>query len=446
MSNSTTKWTASVDATSVSGTIKVAVDGATAEEIKLKGVCYSPCPINGSNNNAPAIGDWFWNGYSGTGYTINDWSALWDRDLPNIRALGANCMRVYNITSRQMNTNGTYPSQWNSGHLFEHTDFLDKCWNNGENPLYVLVGIALPQAMYWKGQYSADSDLTKFWNGVVSETTEKLGTHPAVMGFVILNELDSSVVTYGPNTSNVEFWWSQVESIAKVAKTNAPDKLVGISVHDDPNICGQAASYMANCPSVDFWGVNTYQPQSFSSVFGTTPSGPGYGGLTGNALKPVIITEYGFPTTTRPNACKPEGITQDSTSIQNVATVLDTMIPKAYTDYAINTGLFYFEYCDERWNQSCYTISSCGSGQLCPPNIYTMYGGPTAAGFPNGYWDQDGFGMYTTARGEGLKDSDPIWAQNGSVQGPATPIDTVTAKSAVVTAVTNAFSNVEAEA
>ncbi|MGB3179779.1 MAG: hypothetical protein WBB45_00205 [Cyclobacteriaceae bacterium] len=235
------------------------------------------------------------------------------------------------------------------------------------------------------------------------------------MRLVILNELDAASVTYGSNTKNVDFWWRQVEKMAGLVKESAPDKIVGIAVHDDPNICGVASSYMGNCPSVDFWGVNTYQTSSFESVFDNTPQGPGYSGLTEKALKPVIITEYGFPTTTRQDPCDPSGIHQTPETIQKVADIVGTMIPKAYNDYPINTGLFYFEYCDELWNQAAYTIPSCGSELFNKPNVYTMYGGQPAAGFPNGYLDQDRFGLYTTERGSGKTNSDPIWCAHDSI-------------------------------
>lgn len=50
----------------------------------LRGVCYSPVPINESVYFSP-YGDYF----------TNDYSFLWLRDLPLIKAMGANILRVY---------------------------------------------------------------------------------------------------------------------------------------------------------------------------------------------------------------------------------------------------------------------------------------------------------------------------------------------------------------
>lgn len=453
MANASTNTTWTVTLTPVPSAQLSVSSGGSPTVVTLKGVAYSPCPINGSNGFAPALGDWFWDGYSGTGYDITGWEALWKRDLPNIVALGANTIRVYNMMSRQLNSDGTFPSPWNSGQLFTHGDFLDLCQTNG---LYVLAGVALPQSMYWKSEYSGlSSDEITFWKQMLAETAAELGAHPAVLGIIVLNEVDASNVTYcscpGVQTptsdcnDNATFWWAQAEAMAKIAKDAAPDKLIGIALHDDPFIAAQASSFMSNCSSIDFWGVNTYQPTSFSSVFdagGTSacPT-PGYTGLTGGALKPVILTEYGFPATSRTDRCDPSTIYANDTTEDNTASTLTTMLPKAFAE-ALNLGVYYFEYCDEYWNQGSFVDSSCGMGKFAPPNIYTWYGGQPASGFPNGYWDQEGFGVYSVARGQGKQPSDSIWCASGSSQGPCTPIDVMTKRSTIFDAIQTAYKNV----
>jgi hypothetical protein len=111
-------------------------------------------------------------------------------------------------------------------------------------PIYVLAGIPLPAPMYWKTQYQPDTAETKFWNSVIQETAAQLGTHPAILGFIIQNEQEGADVTYKiPELA--QFWWGQVQAIAAVVKAAAPTKLVGMATHDDPNIPGQAVSYTA---------------------------------------------------------------------------------------------------------------------------------------------------------------------------------------------------------
>jgi hypothetical protein len=102
----------------------------------------------------------------------------------------------------------------------------------------------------------------------------------------------------------------------------------------------------------------------------------------------------------------PSTIYEDQNTRPNTANVIGAMLPKAFQQ-PLCLGLYYFEFCDEWWNQP-------GS-----PNIYAWWGGTDASGFPNGYWDQEGFGLYSIRRGGNLKNNDPIWKNNG----PNTPID-----------------------
>jgi hypothetical protein len=432
-------WTVKVDTSSgaPTATLLRSVNMGTPLPFVIKGVCYSPCPIGSSNAWGPAIGDWFWDSYDAGGSQTTNWSGTWSADLPRIAALGANTIRVYCMLEQQLS----------GSNIFTHKEFLDACQAHG---LHVLIGIPLPQSLFVSGQTPQPS--AEFWTSNLRNTVAQVARHPAVMGFTIANEVDNGALsTYGP-PADAEYWWSQVQAMAAIAKSAAPGKLVGICNHDDPGICQNAASYMANCTDIDFWGVNTYQPQSFQSVFGGGGT-TGYATLTGAALKPVILTEYGFPSTSRPNALDPAGICSDDATQQKVAAVLNTMLPQAYAQ-GLNLGVCYFEYCDEWWNQSAYKLApgltcpgctgpdcpnSGGGGSFGPPDTYTWYGGPIACGFPNYYWDNDGFGLYAVGAGQGREPANP-W--NQSARAPALPLDTRTERTPVTAAVKNAFAAV----
>lgn len=444
-SANTTKWDCSVVETAGGpvALLKVTTNGSMVSPFRIKAVCYSPCPIGGSNASAPNIGDWFWDTYSAGSTKITSWEQTWTNDLPKIKALGVNTIRVYCMLSQQLK----YPNYKTfASEIFTHQKFLDACYQNG---IYVLVGFPLPGKLFYKGQTPMPDQSS--WKTNLQTTVTALAEHPAVMGFTIANEVDNgSVDTYSTTSKKKAYWWSQVQAMALVAKTAAPNKLIGIANHDDPGICEHCATEMAACTSIDFWGVNTYQPQSFSSVFGSSTVASGYAKLTGAALKPVILTEYGFPSTSRltANTLKPSEITSTTETQQNVATVLDTMMPQAYAEQ-LNLGVCYFEYCDEWWNQSAYTITSASSncpsatgpnapngeagGPFTAPNTYTWFGGPPACGFPNYYWDNDGFGLYSVAVGSGRNPSNP-WDSSGNK--PATPLDTRTARPSVISSIT----------
>jgi len=440
MTTDTTSWTCSVDTSGPTpvASLKVSLNGGAAKGFTIKGVCYSPCPIGGSNAYGPAIGDWFWDSFG----NVTNWKGTWSNDLPKIAALGANTIRVYCLLNTQL-------PPASQTQVFTHTSFLDTCYQQG---LSVIVGFPMPPSFFILGQTPQPS--AQWWTDNLQATVAQVADHPAVLGFTIANEVDNgSVDTYGP-LQKATYWWGQVQAAAAIAKNAAPTKLVGIANHDDPGICQNCASYMATCTDIDYWGVNTYQPQSFQSVFGGGGV-VGYSTLTGAALKPAILTEYGFPSTSRKTAdtLNPSNLYSDSSTEQKVATVLDAMIPKAYAE-KLDLGVCYFEYCDEWWNQSGYAIqasTSCpgatgvnapaggAGGNFQPPNIYTWYGGPIACGFPNYYWDNDGFGLYSVGVGSGRNPADP-W--DSKTNAPALPLDTRTARQAVITALTKGFAAV----
>ena len=102
------------------------------------------------------------------------------------------------------------------------------------------------------------------------------------------------------------------------------------------------------------------------------------------------------------------------------------MLPQAY-QHPLGLGLYYFEFCYEWWNQPE------------APNIYTWWGGTRADGLPDGWWDQEGFGLYSIRRGNSLPNNAPIWVDNG----PNTPIDVHTERTELTAKVRQAFANVK---
>ncbi|MGH9839029.1 MAG: hypothetical protein ACREEM_09610 [Blastocatellia bacterium] len=204
----------------------------------------------------------------------------------------------------------------------------------------------------------------------------------------------------------------------------APSKLVGIALHDNPKYCGPGAPYLANIPSVDFYGVNTYQTVNLDPVFRAVPGvGKGYTGLTGTALKPVIITEFGMPATGHRTSDR-STIYEDATTRQRAANVVGHMAPLAY-DEKLCLGLYYFEYCDEWWKTD-------GS-------IFKWLGGAPDGGRPNCYGDESGFGLYSVALGAGLPANSPPYVGGPTSAGPRLPIDVQTERTEITTALKKAF-------
>mmetsp|Transcript_11709 Transcript_11709/g.31168 ORF Transcript_11709/g.31168 Transcript_11709/m.31168 type:complete len:587 (+) Transcript_11709:24-1784(+) len=122
----------------------------------LKGVCYSPVPINESVYFEP-YGDYF----------TTDFSFIWLRDLPLIRAMGANMLRVYG---------------WRMDN--DHSDFMDAVAAHG---LYLMATFYMGDASETAVQTQAQRDV------VVKEFARQVGqyaSHPAMLIWSFGNELN----------------------------------------------------------------------------------------------------------------------------------------------------------------------------------------------------------------------------------------------------------------
>lgn len=450
------------------GNLRAQSEANTSFNVKLKGVCYSPAPIQFKNVDAPAIGDLFWD----SNLNVKNWFALWGNgplpydpkvqgrdDLGKIRDMGCNAIRTYCMLSRQLFVYdatknpafrpGEVPVPPNKFDHFTHKEFLDKCWNRGEKPIYVLVGIPLPSDILYR-YGGASQDLKNYWDFVLEETVKDVGDHPAVIGFTLFNEIDENrsawpgVVEGQPPSGGIQnedsdFYYGQLKKYSDKIKSLAPTKLVGWAAHDNQPFVYYGANipqgnpYFAQLTSIDFYGVNTYQSRELDeTVLGTLPGR--YGSLQGATRKPVILTEFGWPGVGHKDPANVDSLYETPQTRQAAAEVIKDMIPKAFGNDLVE-GVFYFEFSDEWWKQPPYELFPGDTSRAAAWN-----GGPPDAGMPNGYHDQEAFGLYSTALGAGRTDpNQPPTANNR----PVTPVDPYIPRTEMIDELKKAYANVQ---
>jgi hypothetical protein len=138
----------------------------------------------------------------------------------------------------------------------------------------------------------------------------------------------------------------------------------------------------------------------------------GYSKLSRQAKKPLLFTEIGWPQTTRTineDSCDGrKSITDANTTVtQQVGDLWRLLggklhVPPAQKEFPLCPGTIYFEFSDEWYKQGELTSLQCleKSKQLC-----TWIGtGATNTNFPGGWWDEAGFGVYSTKRAQGEAD------------------------------------------
>jgi hypothetical protein len=429
----------------------------TDPDFRIKGVCYSPAPINSVGDAAPNIGDYFIDNVTRPGMPSQvdffNWFSLWGPrkflysfegealfsrgDLDKMRSLGSNSIRVYSFLSRHQGNPGAVPRQPEfpdpeTSYHYTHQAFLDECYNNRKNPLYVMVGIPTPPDLWYKSLNNQTPAKVKLYLKNVEEVVRDVGNHPAVIGFCLVNEINNGPDAYpGTNgvmpadrpeqavtNANSDYYWGRMKAYSDQTKTTAPGKLVGAAFHDFREIGQYIAAvpkpgptYIEQLKNLDYVGVNTYQQGEYPDVFLR-----GWLALPAKVRKPLIWTELGFSATTRPDLQDPiSGFGDTPASRQKTAEVLKVQLPNAHKNNGV-LGMYYFEFCDEWWKQA--EDSFTAPNPYDPNNTIRVrradrwYGGPADGGFPNGTHDQEGFGLFSVRRYGNL-------ANDASVINPA---------------------------
>lgn len=278
-----------------------------------------------------------------------------------------------------------------------------------------------------------------------------------------------------------------------MAKAKAPGKLVGWAVNDDPALPVRARGYLASHgQAIDFFGVNGYQTTDWH------PSLDNYSASALGALaRPVILTEFGMPNTTRtdhstfqpylepalsqvknalasifgisttdvtiapgtdtsltfPTQASAESIVVDDPAVlQKSASIVGSLTKNAF-EFPICVGLTYFDWSDEWWKQEPYAHFNIPDKSVPDPNAKKQVfavdlkpdkqeGGMPQPPFPGGYWDEEGFGLHSIALNG--RQPNEVFADKEWKVGANTKPDKLTARTPVLEALLGTYQNAEA--
>ena len=261
--SSTTTWSVASDRK----TILLSVNGAAPAPFVIKGVDYSPRPINDAAMTIPGS-DYFWGDPSHLTYGpiwIRDlWGTTYNDNLARInfpdglvRQLGANSVRTYawwkwvpmtpadyskwstldwSVSPRVRFGATTTPAGFAGWPAHDGGDqFLDLCWNHGVNPVYVVIGIALDPWLAFAGANPDPASLhdeRMFIEHTTKWLAQRYGNHPAVLGFAIGNETN---LQSARGTDRYLDYWQYLNHLSAIAKRYAPDKITMTAFADYPS-------------------------------------------------------------------------------------------------------------------------------------------------------------------------------------------------------------------
>jgi hypothetical protein len=159
------------------GRNQVPTGGLCSKKINYEGVFYDACieedyfdGSENSNGNAPKPdGPW--------------WKAVWERDFPAMKDLGANTIRVYHMVSITKTLIEKYPQiygqKYTSDYGATHLEFMDAAHAHG---LKVITPIVSEEGVL---TLHTEEELNRY----VEARVDEIGNHPALLMWVVGNEL-----------------------------------------------------------------------------------------------------------------------------------------------------------------------------------------------------------------------------------------------------------------
>lgn len=310
----------------------------------MKGVGYSPVPIGIDPQIGEPWGDYFTSNYS----------LIHERDLPEIRKMGANVLRLWVFREDR-----------------DHTDFLDKAYNNGKRPLYVVPTFWIGPSVYPNvcSTETRNNLKTAFRSWVA-----KYKNHPAILMWSIGNELNASW-NYGGSSDCL---FSLIEEMAKAAHEEEGDDFHPVTTAlADINLMETLKKYDPLVPSVDVWGVNIYRGKSFGTLFDEYKTA---------SQKAMAILEFGIDAWDDLHGNEYQDTQRDYAA-------------SLWKEIRMNSGVCIggsvMAYSDEWWKGK---FDSVKAG--CPDSdpAYHSFCGYATASHPDGYANEEWWGILRTKK------------------------------------------------
>lgn len=266
----------------------------SGDTFTIRGVGYSPVPIGKHISSAKLFVPEHWN-----------------RDLPLLREMGCNVIRTWMMV--------------------DTVSFLDACWNNGRNPIYVIMGFPISNDSNYadSAQYNAMRSLFRTY-------VDQYRSHPAILMWALGNENN-----YFYTKSPINDFYRLCDTLAYdafVLEKNRyhPVAIVNGRLFEPTGRIGdkyletddQSLAY------VDVWGSNLYWGRSFGDLFQR---------YAWASEKPLWLSEYGIDAFNELRAIEYEDT--------HAAWIID-MWREINGTSDICIGGTLMEYCDEWWKAS----------------------------------------------------------------------------------------------
>jgi hypothetical protein len=312
----------------------------------VKGVVYSPVPIGDDPETMSPYGDYF----------TSDYSGIYNRDFPLLSDMSANTVRL-----------------WNWDNNADHLDFLDKAYNGGVTPIYVIAG-------YWINpgldiDPNSPSNIREQLKADFREMVSLHKNHPAILMWAIGNDLNANDM-YGNNLENL---FSLINEMAQEAHTEEGANYHPVTVAlADSDLINTIGTYNTSVPSLDIWGANVYRGNTFGSLFNDYKS---------VSTKPFVILEYGIDAYDSAHGNEYEKI-----GTPHQADYAEALWKEIETNSDTCIGGSIMAYSDEWWRGKYSTDPNCPDND---PGVHSTCGYASTS-HPDSYANDEWWGIMRT--------------------------------------------------
>lgn len=305
------------------------------ESFIVRGINYSPLLSYAERHTSPP--DMF--------HSTPTNEAIWARDLPLIRDMGANTIRIYN---------------WDPSSKTAELHFLDSCHEHG---LAVVLGIS---------NYFFDNP------SHVPDIVRQVAHHPALLMWAVTNEK----VHAGASNGDRSAAYSQIASMTQTVRQTEQEEGTWhpISV---PVTCdlGHIDDLESSGATVDvnafqcYWGDGETWPADF------------YDQYAARTTKPLVITEFGVDSYDN-NA----GGAAEAAQAAHLRGKWSNLIGPPASGYVSSGGLV-FEWMDEPWKGFVRADANAAHGGACSPDRGGLHAGWAPNALPDGCGNEAFFGV-----------------------------------------------------
>lgn len=254
------------------------------------------------------------------------WKPVWERDFAYLKQLGINTLRVYNLnpyTKHLLETRSSIPGVIDPQLGAQHLPFLDYAHENG---FKVILPIVTDQTMLMLSSH-------QFLTDVIESQVEELGNHPALLAFLVGNELgldNNPALLNLVNRMMHKVRWYTFQYWNRTVP-------VSTALIDNPDTYDRYIREL----DVDFFTINVFRSISLQSLFEPDVQGRfmGWEEASKQHNLPLLLGEFGEHQQTKLTEEIPDWFNQQWKAI------VDNM------DNGL-VGAIFFEYCDEPYTKT----------------------------------------------------------------------------------------------